>query len=96
MVYVWYEPDYIDRPKAESAIRVIPMPSLIMELFEECSDSTKYRYFNGNTSIFRAEDMPDQYKKVLEEAGLCPYTFRALRHTFTARCVESGFDPKSL
>ena len=38
----------------------------------------------------------DKYKKVLKNAGINDYTFHALRHTFATRCVEMGFDIKSL
>ena len=40
--------------------------------------------------------MSDRYKRILSKAGVRNYTFHALRHTFATRCVESGFDIKSL
>ena len=38
----------------------------------------------------------DKYKKILKTTGINDYTFHALRHTFATRCVEMGFDIKSL
>ena len=38
----------------------------------------------------------DRYKRVLKRAELGDFTFHTLRHTFATRCVESGFDSKSL
>ena len=38
----------------------------------------------------------DQYNQILKLAGLGHFTFHALRHTFATRCVEIGFDTKSL
>ncbi len=36
------------------------------------------------------------YKHILKEEGLPSYTYHTLRHTFATRCVENGFDIKSL
>lgn len=40
--------------------------------------------------------MPGKIQKILKKAGLESHTFHTLRHTFATRCVEKGFDPKSL
>ena len=37
-----------------------------------------------------------KYRRFLEECGIGPYNYHALRHTFATRCVESGADIKSL
>ena len=38
----------------------------------------------------------DKYKRILKKAGIDDYSFHALRHTFATRCMEMGFDIKSL
>ena len=40
--------------------------------------------------------MENRFKKVLEQAGVEKANFHSLRHTFATRCVELGFDVKSL
>ena len=35
-------------------------------------------------------------KLLIKECGLAKTNFHALRHTFATRCVETGFDIKSL
>ena len=40
--------------------------------------------------------MQNRFKKVLEYSEVEPANFHALRHTFATRCVELGFDIKSL
>ena len=37
-----------------------------------------------------------RYKSRMKKMELDTYTFHALRHTFATRCVEIGFDTKSL
>lgn len=86
----------IDRPKTESSIRIIPMPSFIIALFKEYQMAQDAYVLTGTQAYLEPRICLDQYKKVLKEAGLRPCTFHALRHTFATRCVESGFDPKSL
>jgi integrase len=40
--------------------------------------------------------MENHFKKILEECNLPSINFHALRHTFATRCIEAGFDVKSL
>ena len=40
--------------------------------------------------------MGKRMKKVLASAGIADANFHALRHTFATRCIELGFDVKSL
>ena len=40
--------------------------------------------------------MENQFKSVMKTCGIQNVNFHALRHTFATRCVELGFDIKSL
>lgn len=40
--------------------------------------------------------MQQKFRKFAKEVELEAVTFHALRHTFATRCVESGFDVKTL
>ena len=40
--------------------------------------------------------LENRFKKALDHAGIERMGFHALRHTFATRCVELGFDIKSL
>ena len=38
----------------------------------------------------------NRYKAILKAHGFEPFNYHVLRHTFATRCIESGFDIKSL
>ena len=40
--------------------------------------------------------MQNKFKKILKSSGIKSVKFHALRHTFATRCIEMGFDVKSL
>ena len=40
--------------------------------------------------------MQNRFKKVLKLNGIESANFHAIRHTFATRCIEVGFDVKSL
>ena len=40
--------------------------------------------------------MQNFFKEIQIQCGISPVNFHALRHTFATRCVELGFDVKSL
>lgn len=86
----------IASPKTESSVRVIPMPSIITDLLREYRKQPEAYILTGTGAYMEPRVCLGKYKKVLCQAGLKSYTFHTLRHTFATRCVESGFDPKSL
>lgn len=40
--------------------------------------------------------MQNHFKKVLKNSGINSANYHSLRHTFATRCIELGFDVKSL
>ena len=40
--------------------------------------------------------MQNHFKKALKNSNIAPANFHATRHTFATRCIELGFDIKSL
>lgn len=40
--------------------------------------------------------MENRFKAILHKCGIEDANFHALRHSFATRCVEAGFDIKSL
>lgn len=88
----------LDSPKSSASLRTLPlspsMGSLLLSLQED-ADRSNYVLTNKNQCI---EPRNYQYffRRCLENAGLRPMNFHILRHTFASRCVEAGFDVKTL
>ena len=50
----------------------------------------------GNTHYLEPRALRYHFKKYSAESGLENVNFHALRHTFATRCVENGFETKTL
>lgn len=86
----------ITPPKTDSSNREIPLPEFfLLYLKEHRQDGNKY-LLTGTTQPSEPRCCLYQYKRILKKAGLEQFTFHTLRHTFATRCVENGFDIKSL
>ncbi len=86
----------IHYPKTNHSIREVPIPNFLIEYLKiyQCPEDT---YLLTSTKYYMEPRVClNHYKKVLHEAHLNDFTFHALRHTFATRCIESGFDIKSL
>ncbi len=86
----------ISDPKTESAKRVIPLPSFILEILKMHRKSKEVFITSGTASYIEPRVYLRKYKQILKKAGLNSFTFHSLRHTFATRCIENGFDTKSL
>ena len=49
-----------------------------------------------NEKYIEPRTMQKYFHYVQKQCGLVPVNFHALRHTFATRCIELGFDVKSL
>ena len=86
----------IDCPKTESSNRVIPMPSFLMAFLKQHRMAKDVYLLTGKRAYMEPRICLEKYKRLLIRAGLDSFTFHTLRHTFATRCVENGFDAKSL
>ena len=87
----------ISTPKSSCSIRYIPLPAALIKMLEPVrADPTTFVLTNSNTRFTEPRTMQNRFKAALKEAQIEPANFHALRHTFATRCIELGFDVKSL
>ena len=86
----------ISAPKTETSVRDIPLPVFLLDYLSMFRCTGECYLLTGSKSFIEPNRCYKRYKRYLAEKGLGDYTFHALRHTFATRCVESGFDTKSL
>ncbi len=87
----------ITTPKSSCSIRTIPITdelSSILAAYKK--DNTGFVLTNSDTKFVEPRTMQNKFKTVLRLNGIEKANFHALRHTFATRCVEVGFDVKSL
>lgn len=87
----------ITSPKSVSGKRVIPMPeSLEMILLSMRSARTGFVLSMDGTELTEPRVLQYHFKKILKKLDIEQVNFHVLRHTFATRCIEVGFDVKSL
>jgi len=88
----------IDVPKSYCSARDIPLPEFITAGLKKMRVKNKDAYFLTGSSekLLEPRTMQYKFKNYLRESGLDDVNFHTLRHTFATRCVEMGFDTKSL
>ena len=87
----------ITNPKSLSSIRTIPLPEFILSSLKPLYKQGNEFFLTGSTEKFiEPRTLQYRFKKILSDLNLRKLNFHALRHTFATRCIESGFDVKSL
>ena len=83
--------------KSQSSHRLIPLPDFILEIASKYKQSpNSYIISTDRGKFIEPRVMQYQFKKCMEACGIKNVNFHALRHTFATRCVEAGFDIKTL
>lgn len=83
-------------PKSSCSVRMIPLPDAIMELLQKFHKPGAF-FLTGDTRRFmEPRTMQNRFKKVIAACNIQDANFHATRHTFATRCIELGFDVKSL
>lgn len=87
----------VTEPKSKAAMRIIPLPDFMIEImlpFQNTSNS--YLLSGESSSLIEPRTMQNHFKKYLRESEIDDANFHCLRHTFATKCIESGFDVKTL
>ena len=87
----------ISNPKSDSSVRRIPIPDELFNLVAQYRFSENAYFLTGTSKQYvEPRKMQNKFKRAIKDCGIETANFHALRHTFATRCVELGFDIKSL
>ena len=87
----------ISKPKSKCSNRQIPLPSFLSDILKECKgEKSHFILTNSSYSFIEPRTLQNQFKRILRQINLRDVNYHSLRHTFATRCVEAGFDIKSL
>ena len=84
-------------PKSPCSVRIIPLPRERTALLAALPGPHSGYFLTGSpVEYVEPRTMQNHFKRVLAESRVADANYHALRHTFATRCVELGFDVKSL
>ena len=87
----------ISEPKTFSSMRIIPIPDFLFLIIRRFRSRPNSFVLTGNENSFiEPRTMQNYFKKYLASGKIRNANFHCLRHTFATRCIESGFDIKTL
>ncbi len=87
---------FVTGPKSQSSNRIIPLPDFIKEMIDGLRKGDGYVLATSRSPYCEPRTMQNRFKETAKLLGIKGATFHTLRHTFATRCVEAGFDIKSL
>ena len=80
----------------ENSQRMIPLPSFLATHIKQFAGEKHHYVITGTARYSEPHLFYLRYKTFLKKTCVPDYSFHTLRHTFATRCVEHGFDTKSL
>lgn len=86
-------------PKSRNSVRDIPLPKRLIEniyKWYSCMKPDDYILTGKSNKFIEPRLLEYHFKNYIKACGLENVNFHALRHTFATRCVEAGFDVKTL
>lgn len=87
----------VTEPKSYAAFRTIPLPEFVIEVIKPFAASPNAYVLSGESqTIIEPRTMQNRFKTYLADGQIENANFHSLRHTFATRCIEAGFDVKTL
>lgn len=87
----------VTTPKSKCSIRTIPIPEELFQILESVRGAASGYFLTGSEKNWvEPRTMQNHFKRLLKCCKIEDANYHTLRHTFATRCVELGFDVKSL
>ena len=87
----------VTEPKSFASVRVIPIPEFVVDAIKPYQRNQNTYLLSGESKYYiEPRTMQNRFKRYLRDCGIEDANFHSLRHTFATRCVEAGFDVKTL
>lgn len=83
-------------PKTTNSTRIIPLPDDLVESMVQYYTPNSYVLSGDPVKFVEPRVMQKKFKKILKNCNIEDANFHAIRHSFATRCIELGFDIKSL
>ena len=88
---------WVGSPKSDTSYRIIPMSDSVAALCSKMGRQSPSAYvLTGSKEPMEPRTVQYRLEKFVRECGLEGIHFHTLRHSFATRCVEVGFELKSL
>ena len=87
----------LSSPKSSCSVRSIPIPEELLDvMISHRTAQAGFFLTNSDQRYIEPRTMQNHFKHALKASNISDANFHALRHTFATRCIELGFDVKSL
>lgn len=84
-------------PKTSCSVRDIPIPPVLLDVLSACKKDSSHKFVSSVRGDWMdPRTLQYRFQKILEKCGIDHFKFHMLRHAFATRCMEKGFDSKSL
>lgn len=84
-------------PKTASSARAIPLPEDLVRVLSSLPGTREGYFLTGDPNrCIEPRSLQYHFDRMIRLCGIEHANYHALRHTFATRCVELGFDVKSL
>lgn len=88
---------FVSEPKSNSGNRIIPIPEFLYNIILPFKRQDDINVISTEQKpVVEPRTMQNYFKKYLTESNISDANFHSLRHTFATRCIEVGFDIKTL